>query len=350
MGSLLLLLFALALLSGSWAVSISKEVPSPADPKPFYVGPLEISSELATNGQSVLVTVSLNTVMVAATVFSSAKTEFPFDVMVGTSAARGVLVANMDQAMAINSSLTLQLAGQDPVSYTGAVFEWKRPAKPIPSVPFSAPTLKPFIMGTLAAKPYLMEKGKVHVIIYAGTLPAAAVTLMPTNPVYRFSTVVGSLTASGTVKLVEDSDGFNSIQLEVVTVDWQSPAEGFRGAILFWNARSELADDFVLPSGQPFYFGPTTMINCGLRSVNGVNVVDAAIKFGDLTGTSTTLSATHPLWYFDSLIGLTATNGSLVAMFAPKGEISSVVATATLYESGQNPVPYMGGVFYWMEV
>jgi hypothetical protein len=349
--SLLLISFSL----GAAAIVISQSVPSPLQKEPFFVGPLEIFSDLSANAQFVQVTVSLNTVLVAASVLSENKTEFSFDVIVGTSKSRGSLqvMFNDEGNSYVNANVTLEIQGQPLTSYKGEVYKWQENARPFPCKSFPAPLMvNPFYIGRTQISASLVGPKKLHVIVYSGTLPLAAFTLSASFREQRFETVIGLTSASGILKLLIDDDGFHSLQAdEIIVKEVGQPASVFRGALFFWTATSTLSDSFSLPSDQPFYLGGSTELNCSVRSVDGFEweIVDIAVIFSSLTGASTTLLPSSPRWKYDTLIGLTASNGSMVANFAPKGEISSVMADVMLYENGQEPVRYRGGIFFWMK-
>lgn len=342
------------LVIGLNAIEVSKIIPTPRTNEPFLIGPLEFFSDLAVNGKFVQITIKLNSVLVAATVLDSEKSDYSYDVIVGTAKSQGTLHAQFDHlanaTAAITATVKLQVASQSDNTFTGDIFKWISPEKPFPARPIVAPTMpKPyFIENSLSVNADLQKDDILHVVITSGALPMAAVTLSTKFKEHRFDLIVGSLTTSGTITHLHDKDGISTLWVDMLFQQAHQQQVAFRGAVFFWT-KSSVTTELTLPTSQPFYLGTTTQVVCGLRQVDGVSVIDSQIVIGQLLAATSGLTAIQPSWWYDVLIGLTATNGTLVANFAPQGEISSVMGDLMLYESGQQPQPFRGGVFFWMK-
>lgn len=314
----------------------------------FSIGPLEFASELSSDGKYVQVKVTLNSVLVAATIMTPEKKDYTYDVIVGTSKSQGTLHAAFDNS-SIAADLVVQVTGQSDNKFSGNIFQWTAPVKPMPPKPLVAPALpKPYYIGSLSVNADLQKDDVLHVVITSSALPLAAFTLSAKQKEHKFDVIIGSLTASGTVTHAMDKDGISSLLIDMVFQQPRSGLGAFRGAVFFWSAASATSV-LSLPSGQPFYLGTQTQVVCTLKNVDTVAVVDTSIVISALLADLSTLTATQPSWWYDVTIGLTATNGTLVANFSPQGDISSVMGDLMLYQSGQAPQPYRGGVFFWIK-
>lgn len=349
--------------AGESVLPIIGGIPTSRKNSPFFLGPLKIESELSSNGKYVQVQMSLDTVIVAATVFTADdEDDFVFDLLVGTAQAKGKLHSHFRFSGNETSKITAEIdlksidqSGHDLKSidqsghYEGEIFNWWQPEFPLPSKGPVAPNIGDyFYFGNLRISTTLQQSNKLHVVAVQAEITLAAFTISPSVDQTSVNVAIGGVSLQGSINMVYEKSGISTVNAVLtLNADGQS-TQSFRGGIFYWSASSDIVENFQVPCIQPFYFGPAVIYTVELQKVDSWTSAKLSIYDGDMLATTHTFLPTSPLWNFNWLIGSTANNGSATAYFAPAGEISSVMIDSVLYQYDQVPVPYTGGVYFWI--
>ncbi len=164
----------------------------------------------------------------------------------------------------------------------------------------------------------------------------------------KVNVAIGLDTLTGTISMQYSESGISTIFANLVFGEVNQQSQSFRGGIFYWSKASKLVDSYQVPCVQPFYFGTVVTYNVQLQKLDSWNAATLSIYAATLLGTEHALIPTSPSWNYDFRIGSTGNNGTAIAYFAPAGEISSITIDSVLYQDGQDPVRYTGGVYFWI--
>ncbi|WP_044552101.1 hypothetical protein [Azospirillum lipoferum] len=104
----------------------------PTIAQPVALGPLAITSSVDSDNRTATVVIQLQNQVVAAASLTASVPRYSFDVIVGTSSAKGMVTAAFmppGQLSSVGADVVISTAGQPDQPFRGGLFYWSIPAE-----------------------------------------------------------------------------------------------------------------------------------------------------------------------------------------------------------------------------